>query len=197
MYCKVSVPSECLVRKQKSHSAFGLLFVQSHRPRADEGSRSILALCTQQRKIGRVDRQQEHELSTTTDEVRIEQGKARAAIFAAATVLPNISSVSGHGIEVRFVPNPRREVHFFRRDMAHLVRRCRFLRFLDHDHGCAEDRQPGQRPSVRHTDRGVLGQIILPSGSDTGNSNPWLNDNISGCINGAQPSLINLPGNPT
>ena len=31
----------------------------------------------------------------------------------------------------------------------------------------------------------------------TGNSNPWLNDNISGCVNGAQPSLINLPGNPT
>ena len=111
MYCKVSVPSECLVRKQKSHSAFGLLFVQSHRPRADEGSRSILALCTQQRKIGRVDRQQEHELSTTTDEVRIEQGKARAAIFAAATVLPNISSVSGHhGIEVRI---PDGKFNFF------------------------------------------------------------------------------------
>ena len=32
--------------------------------------------------------------------------KARAAFFAAATVLSNISSVSGHGIEVRSCLTP-------------------------------------------------------------------------------------------
>mmetsp|Transcript_4458 Transcript_4458/g.9893 ORF Transcript_4458/g.9893 Transcript_4458/m.9893 type:complete len:244 (-) Transcript_4458:733-1464(-) len=68
------------------------------------------------------------------------------------------------------LPNPRRKVQIFRRDMAQLVWRCREQRFRDNDHGRAEVHQRRHRPSGRHEDRGAgladPRTEHLPSGSD-------------------------------
>ena len=110
-------------------------------------------------------------------------------------------TASGHGIEVRSCRTPDGKFKFFVETWHNWNGDVKSNGFgtmvmdvlkTDNDGTQIEYTTKEEAP-----DSLILGQNIYHPDRTTGNSNPWLDDNIWGCLNGAQPSLINLPGNPT
>ena len=120
-----------------------------------------------------------------------------SGILAVGLVAP---TASGHGIEVRSCRTPDGKFKFFVETWHKWqgdvdsdgfgTMTMDVLKFTD-DGTVLQDDTKTEAP-----DSLILGQNIYHPDRSAGNSNPWLNDDIWGCINGDQPSLINLPNDP-